>query len=113
LIILKFFGATFGIGGEIPPPPPLWLRAWADYAYFVVLRSEGPSGKCAKLHTEAASNNRDHAPQSLYCLFMPRIYIWALFFAHIPFVVNRTFNAVAYGGHFDRVFNRLATSLKL
>ena len=34
--------------------------------YFVLLRSESPSGKCAKLHTVAASNNRDHAPRSLF-----------------------------------------------
>jgi len=36
----------------------------------LVLRSESLSGKCAKLHTVAASNNRDHMPWSLYyCLF--------------------------------------------
>jgi len=41
----------------------------------LVLRSEIPSGKCTKLHTVAASNNRDHMPWSLYyCLFMPHIY---------------------------------------
>ena len=38
-----------------------------------------PSGMCAKLHTVAASNHRDHAPQSHhYCLFAPRIYIVVL-----------------------------------
>jgi len=43
------------------------------------------------LHTVAASNNRDHMPWTLYyCLFAPHV---VLFFAHIPFVVNRTFNA--------------------
>jgi len=31
-----------------------------------MLRSESPSGMCAKLHTVSASNNRDHAPQSLF-----------------------------------------------
>ena len=42
----------------------------------------------------SASNNRDHAPQSLYyCLLAPHIYIWVLFVVHIPFVVNCTFNA--------------------
>jgi len=42
-----------------------------------LLRSESPSGKCAKLHTVAASNNRDHASCSLcYCLFAPHIYGW-------------------------------------
>ena len=97
----------------------------------VVLRSESPSGKCVKLHTVAASNNRDHTPRSLYCcLFTPHIYRccssptfrswWTahsaqrqrsdcrdhsiiacsrhiyilLFFAHVPFVVNHTFNAL-------------------
>jgi len=32
---------------------------------FRVLRTESPSGMCAKLRTVAASINRDHAPQSL------------------------------------------------
>jgi len=31
-----------------------------------LLRSESPSGKCAKHHTVAASNNRDHMPWSLF-----------------------------------------------
>ena len=31
----------------------------------ILLRSESPSGKCAKLHTVAASNNRDHTTRSL------------------------------------------------
>ena len=40
----------------------------------ILLRSESPSVMCAKLRTVAASNNRDHAPQSLYyCLFAPHI----------------------------------------
>ena len=40
-----------------------------------VLRSESVSGKCPKLHTVAATNNRDHMPWSLYsCLFMPHVY---------------------------------------
>jgi len=42
---------------------------------FELLRSEIPSGMCAKLHTVAASNNRDYASLSLcYCLFAPLIY---------------------------------------
>ena len=42
-----------------------------------LLRSESPSGKCAKLHSVAASNNRDHTPCPLYyCLFAPHIYGW-------------------------------------
>jgi len=32
----------------------------------LVMRSEIPSGKCAKLRTLTASNNRDHALQSLF-----------------------------------------------
>jgi len=40
-----------------------------------LLRSESPSGNSAKLHTMAASNNRDHPTRSLfYCLFAPHIY---------------------------------------
>jgi len=39
----------------------------------VLLRSESPSGMCAKLRTVAASNNRDRLTRSLYCwLFAPR-----------------------------------------
>jgi len=57
-----------------------------------LLRSEIPSGMCAKLRTVAARNNTVHTTRSLYyCLFAPRICI-LLFFAHIPFVVNHTFN---------------------
>ena len=38
---------------------------------------------CAKLRTLAASNNRDHAPQSLcYCLFAPHTHIVVVLRAH-------------------------------
>ena len=41
----------------------------------VLLRSESPSGMCAKLHIVAASNNRVHSTRSLYyCMFAPQIY---------------------------------------
>jgi len=41
----------------------------------------------------AASNHRDHLTRSIcYCLFMPHNIL--LFFAHILFVVNHTFNAM-------------------
>ena len=50
-----------------------------------LLRSESLSGKFTKLHTVAASKNRNHAPRSLYYCIP---YIWVLFFAHIPFVVE-------------------------
>jgi len=41
---------------------------------YTVLRSEIPSGTCAKLHIVAASNNRIHMSWSLYyCLFAPDI----------------------------------------
>jgi len=52
-----------------------------------------PSGMCAKLRTVVASNNRDHAPQSLLLLLARATYIMVLFFTHIPFVVNHTINA--------------------
>jgi len=61
------------------------------YANFLVLRSESPSDNCAKLRTVEASNNRDHLTRSL--LLIRATYVWVLFFAHIPFAVNRTFNA--------------------
>jgi len=48
---------------------------------------------CAKLRTVAASNNRDHASQSLLLLLACLTYIMVLFFAHIPFVLNHTINA--------------------
>ena len=66
---------------------------WQSYLIKVLLRSEIPSGICAKLRTVAASNNRVHMPWSLYyCLFVPHICM-VLFFTHIPFMVNHTFNA--------------------
>jgi len=41
----------------------------------ISLRSESPSGMCAKLCTVAACNNRVHPMRSLYyCLFAPVIY---------------------------------------
>jgi len=59
----------------------------------VLLRSEILSGMCAKLRTVAAINNIAHMPWSLYyCLFAPHL-CNVLFFRHIPFVVNHTFNA--------------------
>ena len=59
----------------------------------LLLRSEIPNSICAKLRTVAASSNRVHMPWSLYyCLFVPHICM-VLFFTHIPFVVNHTFNA--------------------
>jgi len=83
-----------------------------------LLRSEIPSGMRAKLRTVAASNNRDHArnlssrtlvnkfnrshvnigrattSQSLLLLRARATYMMVLFFTHIPFVVNHTFNAI-------------------
>jgi len=46
----------------------------AGIAVCVVLRSEIPSGMCSKLRTIAASNNRDHAPQSLLLLLARATY---------------------------------------
>jgi len=42
----------------------------------VVLRSEIPSGMCAKLRTAAASNNRDHASQFLLLLLARATHIY-------------------------------------
>ena len=48
----------------------------------ILLRSEIPSGMCAKLRTVAASNNRDHARDlSYYCLLALHIW-WCYFPAH-------------------------------
>jgi len=58
----------------------------------LLLRSESPRGKCAKLRTVAASNNRNHTPRSLTFACSHHRYV-VLFFAHIPFVVNRAFSA--------------------
>jgi len=67
-------------------------RQWR-HILMLVLPSEIPSGMCAKLSTVAASNNRVHMPWPLYyCLFGQHICM-VLFFTHIPFVVNHTFNA--------------------
>ena len=51
------------------------------------MRSESLSGMCAKLHTMAASNNRDHMPWSLYIACPRHIHV-VLFSVHILFVVN-------------------------
>jgi len=60
----------------------------------LLLRSESPSGMCAKLRNVATSNSRDYPMRSLLLLLLVcTTYIWVLFFAHIPFVVNRAFNA--------------------
>jgi len=87
----------------------------------LVLRSESPTGMCAKLRTMAASNNRDHAPQSLFAYASHQVQPFTrqyrqsfhaaisliiacsrrvhilLFFAHITFVVNRAFQRNASG----------------
>ena len=47
---------------------------------------------CLRSVVHIVTITRDYTPRSLYyCLFAP--HIWVLFFAHIPFVVNHTFNA--------------------
>ena len=60
------------------PPMPLFLCfswQWRVQDFLLLLRSESPSSMCTKLHTVAASNNRDHPTRSLYyCLFVPHIY---------------------------------------
>jgi len=57
----------------------LWCLRFQLFFGVIVLRSEIPSGICAKLRTVAASNNRDHPTRSLYyCLFGPHTYIFVL-----------------------------------
>ena len=46
------------------------------YGAYILLRSESPSSMCAKLRTVAASNNRDHEPQSLLLLLVHATYIY-------------------------------------
>ena len=72
----------------------VFLKSWnCCCIQILVSRSEIPSCMCTKLRTVAASNNRVHMPWSLYyCLFAPHTCM-VLFFTHIPFVVNHTFNA--------------------
>ena len=89
------------------------LEVMSTLTAVVLLRSEIPSGMCAKLRTVAASNNRDHARnlssrtlvvtfnrshrQSYHIalsLLLAHAYIcMVLFFTHIPIVVNHTINA--------------------
>jgi len=53
--------------------PGTTFTSWSQH--HILLRSESPSGKCAKLHTVSANSSRDHMPWSLYhWLFAPRIY---------------------------------------
>ena len=70
----------------------MWIDFTADFV-LILLRSEIPSGMCTKHRTVAASNNRDHALQSLLLLLARATYIMVLFFTHIAFVVNHTINA--------------------
>ena len=52
---------------------PIYIGRYDDVDN-VLLRSEIPSGMCAKLRTVAASNNRDHAHNlSSYCLLVLHI----------------------------------------
>ena len=50
-----------------------WLLQW-----LVTVAIGNPSGKCAKLHTVAASNNRDHASQSLLWLLVRATHIYVV-----------------------------------
>jgi len=48
----------------------------------LLLQSEIPSGMRAKLRTVAASNNRDHAPRSLYLCLFGHLYMGVVLRAH-------------------------------
>jgi len=72
---------------------------WCPSHSTILLRLGSLSDKCAKLHTVAASNNRDHTLQSLYYILFAWKHIYILYiyismsaiFTHISFVVNHTF----------------------
>ena len=110
-IWVLFFTHTHSVQRQqrLQQHPLLFTMNRTDYTFFlwrfhtarpshpghstIFLRSESPSGMCAKLFIVAASNNRVHLIRSLYyCLFTP--HIWALFFTHIPFMVNRAFSTM-------------------
>jgi len=78
----------------------LYVRVCSEYLVSsytgIALRSESPSGKCAKLHTVATTNNRDTCRNHSIIACSHHIYM-VLFFAHIPFMVNRTFSATPAG----------------
>jgi len=57
-----------------------------------LLRLENLNAKCTKLHTCSKQQLRSHVMLILY-LLVQATYVWVLLFTHIPFVVNRTFNA--------------------
>jgi len=53
--------------------PGTTFTSWSEH-HFVAI--ESPSGKCAKLHTVAASNNRDHMPCHSIIACSCHIYIY-------------------------------------
>jgi len=61
------------------------------YSFCCDQKTRGPSAQSFTLWQQATIEitRRDHS----YLLFAPHVRIWVLFFAHIPFVVKRTFNA--------------------
>jgi len=63
---------------KIPNLKDSLCQGWGDL-WMLLLRSEIPSGMCAKLRTVVPSNNRDHPTRSLYhCLFAAHTYIFVL-----------------------------------
>ena len=78
--LIKWNFTTIGHPWKMLLPP---VSTREKTSQIILLRSESPINKCAKLHTEAAINNRDHAPRSLYyCLIAPHIYISVVLRAH-------------------------------
>ena len=103
LILLDLQLIDFSRACKISRLTPSWfphfLQPWLHLAQpshpgqsTILFQLESPSGKCTKLHTVAASNNSSHAMITLL-LLVRATYIWVLFFTHIPFVVNHTFDA--------------------
>ena len=92
-----FFANNFKFQGG--PCPSSDAHAWHGFRILVIAPfccNQKARAARAPSFTLAASNNRDDLTRSLnYCLFTPHINnIWVSFYAHIPFVVNNTFNAL-------------------
>jgi len=76
--------------------PDMTFTASQPGQSIILLRSENPIGKCAKLQAVAASNNRDHPTRSHYYIaYLRHWHIWVLFLAHLPLVVNCTFSVTS------------------
>jgi len=72
--------------------PQLFALVDPQFSIFCLCCDRKARAACVQSFAVAASNNKDHASQSLL-LSLARATHILLFFAHIPFVVNHTINA--------------------